>query len=129
MRIYLEFAVRRVWCRSRGKVKRARLAFLADNPLYTKRFASYVGRRWRSATLKDIAQELHRDWDSVKELDTQDLRAQLERAGTPGPRAIGIDEVSIRKGHTYRPVVSALSRGRPLWFGGKARSEASLEQF
>ena len=43
-RIYLEFQVRRVACRRCGRVKRERLEFLADNPLYTKRFAYYVGR-------------------------------------------------------------------------------------
>jgi transposase len=42
------------------------LSFLADNTLFTKRFAYYVGRRCRSATLKDVAEELHLDWDSVK---------------------------------------------------------------
>jgi hypothetical protein len=35
-------------------VKRERLDFLADNPLYTRRFAYYVGRRCRSATIKDV---------------------------------------------------------------------------
>ena len=30
--------------------------------------------------------------------------AQLARAGTPSPRVIGIDEIAIRKGHTYRIV-------------------------
>ena len=54
-RVYLEFEVRRVHCRSCGKVKRERLEFLADNPFYTKRFAYYVGRRCRTATIKDIA--------------------------------------------------------------------------
>ena len=50
----LEFAVRRVACRACG-VKRERLAFLADNPLYTKRFAYFVGRRCRqSARLPSI---------------------------------------------------------------------------
>jgi hypothetical protein len=34
--------VRRVDCRRCGKVKRERLDFLADNPLYTKRFAYYT---------------------------------------------------------------------------------------
>jgi len=42
---------------------------------------------------------------------------------------IGIDEVSIRNCHTYRIVVSDLVRRRPIWFGGKDRSEASLEEF
>jgi transposase len=109
-------------------VKRERLAFLADNPFYTQRFAYYVGRRCRSATIKDIAQEFRLDWDAVKELDTQYMRAQLKRAGTPAPQAIGIDEISIRKGHTYR-IVSDLILRRPMWFGGQDRSEASMDQF
>jgi len=50
-RIYLEIEVRRVHCRCCGAVKRERLDFLADNPLYTKRFAHYVGRRCASAAI------------------------------------------------------------------------------
>ncbi len=42
---------------------------------------------------------------------------------------IGVDEISIRKGHTYRIVVSDLLRRRPIWFGGKDRSEESLDEF
>ena len=129
MRIYLEVEVRRVQCRSCGKVKRERLDFLADNPFYTKRFAHYVGRRCRSATIKDIAEELNLDWDTVKALEKQYMQGQLAKAGTPGPKVIGIDEISIRKGHTYRIVVSDLIRERPIWFGGADRSQASMAQF
>jgi transposase len=118
MGIFLEIEVRRVQCRRCGRVKRERLEFLADNPFYTKRFAHYVGRRCRQATIKDIAQELNLDWDTVKTLEMQYMRAQLARAGTPGPKAIGIDEISIKKRHTYRIVVSDLIRHRPIWFGG-----------
>jgi len=118
-----------VRCRSCGKVKRERLDFLADNPLYTKRFAHYVGQRCRHATIKDIADELKLDWDTVKTLEKQYMQAQLARAGRPGPQAIGIDEISIRKGHSYRIVVSDLIRRRPIWFGGEDRSETSMAQF
>jgi transposase len=128
-RVYLEFDVRRVFCRRCQAVKRERLEFLADSPFYTKRFAYYVGRRCRSSTIQDVAKELHLDWDSVKALDKQYMHAQLARAGTPGPRRIGIDEISIRKRHTYRIVVSDLDRKRPIWFGGQDRSEASMSQF
>ena len=118
-------------------MKRERLDSLANNPLYTKRFAWYVGRRCRSSTVSDIARELHLDWHTVKELDKQYMpvlsnvegAAQLQRAGTPAPKAIGIDEISIRKGHTYRIVVSDLLRRRPIWFGGADRSEDSMRQF
>jgi hypothetical protein len=129
LRISLDVEVRRVACRGCGTVKRERLAFLADNPFYTKRFAFYVGRRCRASPIRDVAKELRLDWHTVKALEEQYMREQLRRAGTPGPRVLGLDEISIKKGHTYRIVVSDLVRHRPIWFGGEDRSEASLDQF
>lgn len=105
------------------------MAFLADSPFYTKRFAYYVGRRCEAATVKDIAKELRLDWKTVKELEKQYMGEKLRRAGNPRPKTIGIDEISIRKGHSYRIVVSDLERRRPIWFGGIDRSEESLKLF
>lgn len=121
--------MRRVACRRCGAVKRERLEDLIDNALHTRRFAYYVGRRCRSATISDVARELHLDWHTVKRLEKQYLQEQLRRAGRPRPQVVGIDELSIRKGHTYRIVASDLERHRPIWFGGEDRSEASLDQF
>ena len=129
MRIFLELEIRRVACRSCGAVKRERLDFLADNSRYTRRFAFYVGKRCRSASIKDIAEELVLDWHTVKDLEKQYMREQLRRVGTPGPKIIGIDEISIRKRHTYRIVVSDLERRRPIWFGGDGRTEADMDGF
>jgi transposase len=52
----------------------------------------------------DVAEELKLDWDAVKTLEMQYMRAQLDRAGASGRRAIGIDEIAVRKG----------------WFGAQA---------
>jgi len=129
MRIYLDVEIRRVFCCQCGKVKQEKLGWLADYPFYTKRFAFYVGRRCRDSSIRDVAKELHLDWKTVKSLEKQYMREQVRRVGTPGPKVLGIDEVSLRKGHTYRIVVSDLQRLRPIWFGGKDRSEASLDLF
>jgi transposase len=110
-------------------VKQEKLDWLADYPFYTKRFAFYVGRRCRDSSIRDVAKELHLDWKTVKALEKQYMQEQLRRVGTPGPKVIGIDEVSLRKGHTYRIVVSDLERMRPIWFGGQDRSEESLNLF
>jgi transposase len=110
-------------------VKQEKLSFLAENPFYTKRFAFFVGRRCRASTISDVAKETHLDWKTIKELEKQYMREQLRRVGTPAPAVIGIDEISIRKGHTYRIVVSDLVRRRPIWFGGKDRSEESMDLF
>lgn len=128
-RIYLDLEVRRVACRRCGAVKRERLDFLVENALHTKRFARYVGRRCRGSTIRDVAAELRLDWQTVKRLEMDYMREQIRRVGTPGPKVIGIDEISIRKGHSYRIVVSDLERRRPIWFGGEDRSESSMDQF
>jgi len=129
IRIYLELDVRRVECKGCGKVKQERLDWLADHPFYTKRFAFFVGRRCRAMTIKDVAQETHLDWWTVRKLEMEYMREQLRRAGNPAPKVVGIDEISITKGHTYRIVVSDLVRRRPIWFGGEDRSEASMDAF
>jgi transposase len=121
--------VRRIDCRRCMKVKQEKLEWLADNPFYSKRFAYFVGRRCRAMTIKDVAQETHLDWRTVKELDKQYMEEQLRRIGTPAPKVIGVDEIAIRKGHTYRIVVSDLLRRRPIWFGGQDRSEQSMDEF
>ena len=88
-----------------------------------------MGRRCRASTIKDVAKELNLDWHTVKELDKHYMREQLRRVGTLGPKVIGIDELSIKKRHQYRIVVSDLIRERPIWFGGSDRSEASMDEF
>jgi transposase len=76
-----------------------------------------------------VAKELNLDWHTVKEFDKHYMREQLRRVGTPGPKIIGIDELSIKKRHKYRIVVSDLIREGPIWFGGTDRSEASMDEF
>lgn len=110
-------------------MKREQVPWLADNPFYTKRFAYYLGRKCRAMTVKDVARELKLDWHTVKRLEKEYMDKQLRRNPVAAPEVIGVDEVSLRKGHSYRIVVSDLKRNRPIWFGGKDRSEESLNLF
>lgn len=110
-------------------MKQERIDWLAANPHYTRRFALYVGKQCRSTPVKEVADDLCLSWHSVKEMDKLYMREQLARAEPPRPAVIGIDEISIRKGHVYRIVVSDLERGQPLWFGGVDRSEESITMF
>jgi transposase len=88
-----------------------------------------VGKMCREQTVSRVATLLRLHWETVKDLEKQYLQRLVDRVGTPAPRAIGIDEISIRKGHVYRIVVSDLERKRPIWFGGEGRGEKDLEMF
>lgn len=128
-RVYLVVGVRRVFCKRCGKVRKEKLSFQAENPFYSKRFAYYVGRRCSSSTIKAVAEELHLNWKTVKELEKQYMREKLRRAGPMNPKVVGIDEVSIQRGHKYRIVVSDIKKRRAIWFGGQDRSEESMDMF
>src|SRR3990170_1416045 len=129
-RVFLEVEIRRVQCRKCGTVKQEKIPWLSKrNPFYTGRFAWYVGRRCRKETIKDVSKELKLDWKTVKELEKEYMGEQLRRVGKVKPKVIGIDEISISKGHSYRIVVSDLERHKPICLGCIARSEASLDMF
>jgi len=89
----------------------------------------WVGRRCRKSSISDVAKECRLDWKTVKELEKEYMKEQLASAPEIAPRAIGIDEISVKKGYAYRIVVSDLDRRVPIWFGGADRSEASMNQF
>jgi len=76
-----------------------------------------------------VAREHDLDWHTVKELDKRYMEEQLKAAGPANPRVIGVDEISVGKGHKYRIVVSDLDKKRAILFGGKDRSEASMDEF
>jgi transposase len=76
-----------------------------------------------------VAKELNLDWDAVKELDKLVHGSSAGARRHAGAQGDWHDEISIRKGHTYRIVVSDLLRRRPIWFGGTDRSEASMAAF
>src|SRR4030042_1268068 len=80
-------------------------------------------------TVTDVAKELKLDWDAGKTWEKEYMEEQLRRNPVAAPRAIGIDELSLRKGHTYRIVVSDLERGGAIWYGGGDRSEQSMDMF
>ncbi|TKB92102.1 MAG: hypothetical protein E8D40_07890 [Nitrospira sp.] len=126
--IVLEFERVRVSCPDCG-VRMEYLDWLAHNPRYTARYALHVGALCPKTTVKDVAEPERLHHTTVKDLDKLYMAEQLRRHPLPATTAIGVDEISIRKGHEYRVVVSDLVGQRPIWFGGTGRKQTDLEQF
>ncbi len=110
-------------------MKRERLEDFLENALHSQRFARYIGERCAPARSRTLPRSS--GWTGTRSSGwrKQYMREQLERSGKPRPKVIGIDEISVRKGHEYRIVVSDLEKHRPIWFGGADRSEASMDEF
>lgn len=111
-------------------MKRETLTWLAKSARFTQRFEDHIGLQCREMTVKRVAELNHLSWDQVRRMEMAYMRRLMERYPPSDKlRAIGIDEISIRKGHTYAIVVADLDQQRPIWLGGQGRSEEDMKLF
>lgn len=130
MRIYLKFEYRRIFCRLCKAVRQETLSWLADSRRFTQRFEDEVGRHCREMSIKRVAEIYHLGWFQIQRMEKAYMRRLLKQHPmTKTLRAIGMDEISIRKGHSYRIVVANLEERRPIWIGGEGRKEEDLDLF
>jgi transposase len=103
---------------------------LAKSARFTQRFEDRIGQLCREMTVKRVAELNNLSWDQVWRMEKCYMRRLLEQhPAAKQLRAIGIDEISIRKGHTYAIVVADLDQRRPIWLGGQGRTEQDLQLF
>ena len=84
----------------------------------------------RQMPLTEVAKLNGLSWDQVWRMELAYMN-RLLAAHPPAPhiRAIGVDEVSVKRGQSYRIVVADLDQRRPIWMGGDSRSEADMDRF
>lgn len=111
-------------------MKKETLAWLASGGRFTQRFEDEVGRLCREMSIKRVAEIYHLNWDQVQRMEKTYMRRLLATAPIAETiRAIGVDEISVRKGHTYQIVVADLDQQRPIWMGGEGRTEEDFNLF
>ena len=111
-------------------MKRETLSMLAKSARFTQRFEDRIGQLCREMTVKRVAELNNLSWDQVWRMEKCYMRRLLEQhPASKQLRAIGIDEISIRKGHTYVIVVADLDQRQPIWLGGQGRTVQDLQLF
>ena len=126
----MEFEMRRVNCPKCNGVKTETLEWLSKYGRFTKRFEEKIGRMARQMPLTEVAKLNQISWDQAWEIEIEYMKDLLMRhPPAVNLRAIGIDELSIRKGQTYRTIAADLYEKRPIWMGGIGRMEDDLAQF
>ena len=111
-------------------MKTERISWLALSNRATKRFEEAVGRMARQMSLTEVARHHRIGWDQAWRMELEYMR-ELVKKRPPALkiRVIGVDEISVRKGHTYRVVVADLDEQRPIWIGGAGRTKEDMDLF
>lgn len=111
-----------------GVVRQAELGFAEPRRRHTKTFARYALELSRRMTIQDVARHLGVGWDTIKEIQKQDLQRRFGRPKLKHLRHLAIDEISIGHGHRYLTVVLDLDSGAVM-FVSEGKSADSLLPF
>ena len=111
-----------------GAVRQAELGCAEPRRRHTKAFARYALELSRRMTIPDVARHLQVGWDTIKDIQKQDLQRRFGRPKLKHLRHLAIDEISIGHGHRYLTVVLDLDSGAVV-FVSEGKSAESLLPF
>jgi len=94
----------------------------------TRRLAAEIHKLCKVMTVTDVARHFQLDWKTVKDIDKQYLEAHYGQPDLNGLRILAVDEISIRKGHSYLTVVLDYETGRVVYVG-RHRKARTLNRF
>jgi transposase len=118
----------RVECRRCRTVRIVHLPSVVPHTNHTKSFARLVVDLRRMMTIQDIARYLGVSTTMIKSIDKRYLKTHYSKPKLKHVKVIAIDEISIRKGHTYLTIVMDLESGA-IVFVGKGKGEKALKPF
>ena len=127
-RVWLRYTSRKVFCPACRKVVVEDLELAGPWQRVTRRLARLVHELCKVMSVSDVARHLALDWKSVKAIDKQFLEEDYGRTDCRGLRILAVDEIALRKGHSYMTVLIDYETGRVVWMG-EGRGKRALSEF
>lgn len=125
----LQIEQRKIWCDACGGVRVEQQEFVDACQRVTNRLAAYAMQLCRAGlSIQAVADHLNLDAKTVKALDHAALEAKFGQTCYDGLVRLAIDEIAVRKGHSYMTVVLDYDTGRVVWMG-KGRQIETLDEF
>lgn len=118
----------RVGCARCDSVRIIRLPGVVPGTNHTHSLVRLIVDLRKMMTIQDIANWLGVSTTMVRNIDKRHLKAQFGKPRLKDVRQIAIDEISVRKGHTYLTIVMDLETGA-IVFVSKGKGEKSLKSF
>jgi transposase len=128
-RLRLRAEIRRLGCRSCGRVRTEQVPWARPGARFTRDFEDVVAWLAQRMDKTAITRLLRCSWEAVANIVTRVVADHLHDTRLDEVYRIGVDEVSYRKGHRYLTVVADHDRDGAVIWAGEGKSGATLEQF
>jgi len=128
MRVFLEYALRRVDCRRCDGVRVERVPWAVQGSLFTEQFEELTAYLAQTMDKTSVTKLMGIAWSTVGNIITRVVERHQDHRALDGLRRIGIDEFSYRKRHRYATIVVDHDAQRVVW-AGKGRGAETLCDF
>ncbi len=118
----------RVACHACGITRQVEVPFAEPRRRFTRSFARYALELSQHMTTLDVARHLGVSWDTLKDLQKEDLQRHYAQPKLHQLKQIAIDEIAVGKGHRYLTVVLDLLSGAVV-FVGEGKGADALDPF
>jgi transposase len=128
--VFFLYAMRRVDCRQCG-VKVEKVPWAKGKQRLTTTYAWFLASWAKRMTWTDVSRAFRTSWDSVFRAVEQAVEWGRAHMDLTGVESIGVDEISLRRGHRYLTLVYQIDEGRRrlLWIGEHRRVKTLLGFF
>ena len=126
--VWLRCEYRKLLCDNCKRISIEELELFHPYLRVTRRLAAEIHHLCKVMTVTDVARHFALDWKTVKDIDKHYLEAQYGQPDYSGLRILAVDEISIRKGHSYLTVVLNYETGHVVYVG-KERKARTLSRF
>ncbi len=127
-RAYLKLDTYKIHCQKCQSIGWIPLPFTFGKLPMTKSFIGYVVQLMAMTTLLAVSRFLGLQWRTVKNIDKANLSKRAKQFSFKKLRYISIDEIAIKKGHTYMTIFTDISSGQVI-HAVEGRSEECLRPF
>ena len=127
IRVYLEYALRRVWC-PRCMVRTEAVPWAEQGSWFTKDFEEMVAYMATVTDRTTVSKTLGVSWRAVGGIIERVVHKRLDPSRLDGLKRIGIDEFSYRKRHRYLTTVVDHDRHQVVW-AAEGRGADTLKAF
>jgi transposase len=128
--VFFVYAMRRVDCATCG-VTVEQVPWTSGKRRLTTTYAWFLARWAKRMTWTDVARAFRTSWDTVFRAVETAVEWGLAHRNLSNIRSIGVDEISLRRGHRYVTLVYQIDAGlrRLLWIGEHREVKTLLRFF
>lgn len=126
--VWLQCEYRKLLCAHCQSIRTEDLELFHPYLRVTQRLAMQIHQLCKVMTVADVARHFQLDWKTVKDIDKFYLEAHYGQPDLNGLRILAVDEISIRRGHSYLTVVLDYQSGRVVYVG-RHRKAKTLNRF